>query len=773
MKYLLLLFFSVLYLSAVGHASSVSGFVFDESDGESLTGANIFFEKISFGAISNNSGYYVVSDLPAGKYLLHCSYVGYRDYSKEIELEENQNFKLMIQLKPALMETEAVVVSADSVRTAVRLFRKAISRIDISPAEIKTMPAVAETDLLRMLQSLPGILPISDFSSKIYVRGGTSDQNLYLIDGADVYNPEHAFGLFSTFNTDAVKDIKISKGGFAAEYGGRLSSVLDVTNLDGNRKSFEGTAEISMLSAKTTVQMPIGKFGSVSASYRRTYIGETAKLFYEDIPEYYFYDGHVKAFFDINADNKLSVSFFKGDDFLDYAFASGTEGAPSIHYDWGNTTASLRWTHVFTPFLFSNFWITSSQFDSKFDVTEVGHSETNDLADLSFKGQLEYALSKSVDARFGFEYKSLQTSLQQDNPGGVVDVDRDREFYTGYVSLNWKPTPDWMITPGMRYNVFASDKTFQDWAPRFSAKYRLTENINLKASTGVYYQYLQKIPRPFIADIWTTSDKYHDRSKAVHYILGFQYEVAQNLSFELETYYKTYQNLYSLKNYFLDFEPSRYDESGRPVFTETKGLFDRGDGYSTGIELLLRKRYGSVNGWLAYSLARTEYTTEGINQENSYAPRHDRTHVVNAVINVDINNALREWQGKAPTSGKSNWKLGMNFVYTSGQPITLPSSTYYGAGIPDQDYEHLLLYPTAINRYRLPDYIRLDLSLTWKRRFKHWSMAPYLQIFNVGNRKNVWFVQYDSEETENQITQKVETFNMFPLLPTLGIRFEF
>jgi len=238
LKYLLLLFFSVLYLSAVGHASSVSGFVFDESDGESLTGANIFFEKISFGAISNNSGYYVVSDLPAGKYLLHCSYVGYRDYSIEIELKENQNFKLMIQLKPALMETEAVVVSADSVRTAVRLFRKAISRIDISPAEIKTMPAVAETDLLRMLQSLPGILPISDFSSKIYVRGGTSDQNLYLIDGADVYNPEHAFGLFSTFNTDAVKDIKISKGGFAAEYGGRLSSVLDVTNLDGNRKSF-------------------------------------------------------------------------------------------------------------------------------------------------------------------------------------------------------------------------------------------------------------------------------------------------------------------------------------------------------------------------------------------------------------------------------------------------------------------------------------------------------------------------------------------------------
>jgi len=757
----------------LGQTGSISGFVFDDSDGESLSGANIHFEKVFFGTTTNTSGYYVVSDLPAGEYKLICSYVGFREFSKEIELSEGQALKLMIHLKPVLLETEAVVVTADSARTSVQLFRKAISRIDIAPAEIKNMPAVAETDLLRTLQSLPGILPISDFSSKIYVRGGTSDQNLYLVDGADVYNPEHAFGLFSTFNMDAIKDIEISKGGFSADFGGRLSLVLNVTNLDGNRKSFEGTAEVSMLSLKTTIQMPIGQFGSVSASYRRTYIGETAKLFYDDIPDYYFYDGHIKAFFDINADNKLSISYYSGDDFLDYAFATGTDDAPTMHYDWGNTTGSLRWTHIFTPHLFSNFWITTSRFDSKFDVTEVDHGETNDLTDISLKGQLEYALSKKIGAKFGFEHKNLQTRLQQDNPGVVVDVDRDRTFSTGYLSVNWRPTPKWMIEPGLRYSLFASDKEFSDWAPRFSAKYRLTETINLKASSGIYYQYLHKIPRPFIADIWTTSDKYHNRSKAIHYILGFQQEVADNIALEIEAYYKDYQNLYSLKNYFLDFKPSTYDESGRPVYNETKGLFDKGNGNSMGIEFLLRKRYGSVNGWMAYSLAQTQYIIEGINQEKAFEPRHDRTHAVNMVLNMDIKNTIREMKGQAFKNDKGKWKVGLNFVYTSGQPITLPSSTYYGTSVPDQDYESLLLYPTAINRYRLPAYIRLDLSLTYRRQFEKWSMAPYIQIFNIGNRENVWFIQYNSEETENQVIQEVETFNMFPLLPTIGIKFDF
>ncbi len=769
-------FFIILFLQTTiifAQTGSISGFVFDQSDLESLIGANLYFENDAYGAVTNNSGYYVISDLPAGEYVLICSYVGFKDFRQTISLAEGEEMKLSIQLEPGLFETETVTVTADSERTALKLYREDISKIDISPMEIKNLPAIAETDLLRTLQSLPGILPISDFSSEIYVRGGTSDQNLYLIDGADVYNPEHAFGLFSTFNTDAIKEVEISKGGFSANYGGRLSSVLDVTNLDGNRKSFEGTAEVSLLSAKATLQTPIGSFGSVSASYRRTYAGETAKLFYDDIPDYYFYDGHVKAFFDINPDNKLSVSVYNGKDDLNYDFNSTAPDAPLLHYDWGNTTGSLRWTHVFSPHFFSNFWITVSSFASNFSITEVNVEETNDLFDLSFKGQFEYTIFRDLNAKFGFEQKNLETIYKQESPGGIIDIKRNRKMFTGYASLIWNPTPDWYIEPGLRYNYFDTEKIFQDWAPRFAAKYRLTETINLKASTGIYYQYLNKIPRPFIADIWTTSDQHYDRSQATHYILGFQKEIADNISLEVETYYKDYKNLYSLKKYFIDIVPSAYDSRGRPIFTETDGLYDRGDGNSLGIEFFFRKRFGTVNGWLAYSFARTEYVVDGINQGNEFEPRHDRTHVVNAVLNMDIKNSLRYLRGDGFKVDRAKWLFGMNFVYSSGQPITLTSSTYTATSIPDQDYNQLFLYPTAINNFRLPDYIRLDLSITYEHHYDSWILAPYIQIFNIGNRENVWFIQYESEEKDNKIIQEVDTFNMFPLLPTLGVKIRF
>ncbi len=773
-KYIVSCFLIILHVPLLSaQTASISGFVFDASNGESLIGANIYFEKMINGAVTNNSGYYVISDIPEGEYTLISSYVGFRDYTKTVTLGEGQSLKLSIQLEPVLLETEAVVVFADSERTAVQLFRKGVSQIDLTPKEINYLPAVVETDLMRSLQSLPGILPISDYSSEIYVRGGTSDQNLFLVDGADVYNPEHAFGLFSTFNTDAIKDIEISKGGFSADYGGRLSSVLNVTNLDGNRNNFEGTAEVSLLSAKATVQLPMWEFGSLSASYRRTYIGETAKLFVEDIPDYYFYDGHIKAFFDIDTDNKLTLSIYNGRDDLNYNFNSTEDDAPSLHYDWGNTTGSIRWTHVFNPYFFSNFWITASQFSSMFEVTEANVNERNELSDISFKGQFEYLISKNLSTKFGFEFKDLDTILEQDSPGGIIDVKRNRRFYIGYVSLLWNPSARWNLESGLRYNFFQADRNFHDWAPRLAAKYRLTETINLKAAFGIYYQYLHKIQRPFIADIWTTSDQYYNRSRSIHYIVGFQKELATNFSLEIEAYYKDYQNLYKLKNYFLDFAPSGYDSRGRPIYTETNGLFDRGNGNSLGLEFLLRKRFGAVNGWIAYSFARTEYVFEDINQENGFPPRHDRTHVINAIMNVDIKNTLREWRGKPIKSDGKKWLFGMNFVYTSGQPITLTSSTYSATNIPDQDYTQLFLYPSTINSFRLPHYSRLDLSLTYKILYEGWSMAPFIQIYNIGNRENVWFIEYESEEKENVINQTVETTNMFPILPTIGIKFEF
>jgi len=753
--------------------ASISGFVFDKSNGESLIGANVYLQEPGMGATTNQSGYYVISGIPAGSYQLVCSFIGFKDHKEPITLAEGESRKISIFLTPAILETETVVVYADSERISQQLFRKDVSQIKLSPMEISYLPAVVETDLLRSLQNLPGILPLSDYSSEIYVRGGSADQNLYLVDGADVYNPEHAFGLFSTFNTDAIKDIIISKGGFGSDYGGRLSSVLDVTNLDGNRNEFEGSAEISLLSAKATVQLPLWKFGSLSASYRRTYVGETAKLFVDDIPDYYFYDGHVKAFFDIDADNNLTLSFYNGRDNLDYAFDSGVQDSPTLHYDWGNTTGSLRWTHIFNPAFFSNFWITTSRFSSRFDVTEADVTETNNLSDLSVKAQFEFMLAQPVKLKAGFEYKILNTVLKQDSPGGIIDVSGRRRYFYTYLAVNWQPSPRWRLEAGLRYNLFESDRAFYDWAPRFSAKYRLTETLNLKAAAGIYYQYLDKIQRPFIADIWTTADRYYDRSRADHFILGVEKEVIPGLSLEIDAYYKGYQNLYELTKYFLEVEPTSYDSRGRAVYTNTNGLFDRGSGQSVGLEMLLRKRVGSLNGWLAYSFASTRYRFEGINQDNLFPPRHDRTHVINAVMNLDLKNALREWRGEPLKTDRNQWLFGASFVYASGQPITLTSSTYSASSIPDQSYNRLFLYPSTINSFRLPAYSRLDISLTYKHYYDSWAIAPFIQIFNIGNRENVWFIEYDSEEKENQIVQTVDTTDMFPILPTIGVKFEF
>jgi hypothetical protein len=264
--------------------ATLSGFVYDIDDGEALIGANVYLENTTIGGSTNLSGYYVIPNIPIGQHIIICEYMGYQKFRKQITIHAGSDMKQSINLQEDFLETEVITVTADSQRTIERLYDKPISTVLLSPRQIQSVPQVAEADLLRTLQTLPGVVPIYDFSSALYVRGGTPDQNLYLLDGTDVYNPEHMFGLFSTFNSEAIKHVELSKGGFGAEHGGRLSSVLDVTNLDGNRQEFEGTASISLLSVKTTLQTPLGNLGSLSGSLRRTYFDKTIAPFVDEVP---------------------------------------------------------------------------------------------------------------------------------------------------------------------------------------------------------------------------------------------------------------------------------------------------------------------------------------------------------------------------------------------------------------------------------------------------------------------------------------------------------
>jgi hypothetical protein len=757
-KFLFLLLMPALIFAEVKSNGTISGFVYDQANGEALPGANVFIENTYLGSSTNQSGYYVIPRLPVGEYFIICDYMGYKNFRKKIQIIANANLKLNIHLQEEVLQTEAVVVSAESVRTVIRMYQRPISKVALSAQQIRQIPQIAEADLLRSLQTLPGIVPVSDFSSGLYVRGGTPDQNLYLLDGTDVYNPEHAFGLFSTFNTDAIKQVDVSKGGFGAEYGGRLSSVVDITNIDGNREEFQGSASISLLSARTTLQMPVGKKGSISGSIRRTYFDQTVSLIVENLPEYYFYDGNIKAFFEIDRNNKLALSGYWGRDFLGVIFNPKSTEKTGFDYDWGNRTGSIRWTHVFTPKLFSNFWLTGSRFSSNLDFPAYLMTTRNLITDVTLKGNLEYHYSNQIKTKFGFEHKILHGLYKEEGDEGMIHIDLRPRHSVAYLQGNWQPTPLWDIQAGLRLNHFDVDTTFFNLAPRFSMKYRLTDKINLKAATGVYYQYLHRIPQFIAAAIWSTSNKHQHEAKSSHIILGFQQEIADDYEFEIEGFYKEYTNIYEFnQNVGADIQPTRFAENETPIYGSTKGVFNRGDGHSTGFELLLRKDIGRITGWIAYTWSKTKYQFDGINQEREFAPRHDRAHTVNVVNNLNFEKF------------KGEWTLGTNLVYSSGQPFTEPGSGYIIGSSPVAPGRYVEYYPTRINNIRLPAYARLDLSLTYTKNFRTWSMAPYIQVYNIGNRKNVWFMNYDYS---NGIPDFEERY-MLPILPTLGITFKF
>ncbi len=772
MKKIFFMFFligcSLLYANE--KMATISGFVFDESSGEALIGANIYLEEELIGSSTNSSGYYVITDVPAKEVKLVASYLGYKTFKKNIIIKNTENIKLNIFLKPDVLEAEAIVVTADSIPVIDQLFEKQISEVSLSARQINMIPQIAEADLLRSLQTLPGIVPLSDFSSALYIRGGTPDQNLYLLDGTDVYNPEHAFGLFSTFNTDAIKQVDLSKGGFGAEKGGRLSSIIDVTHLDGNREHFSAKTSISLLSARTTLQIPLGKIGSMSGSFRRTYFDQTVARFIDDIPDYYFFDGNVKAFLDLDENNNLSISGYGGRDYLDIIFNNNAAADLGFQYDWGNKTGSIKWTHLFGPQLFANFWFTASRFSSYLDFEGFDATEENVLVDLTFKGNLEYHFSNKVHANFGFEQKNFDVRFLSLAPGREVRAETQPKHYVSYLQSNWKPSPLWDIQAGLRFNYFDSDSNFIDFEPRFSLKYRFTTRDIIKLSTGTYYQYLHRIPRFLIADIWTTSNKDLRQSRSYHYIAGYQRDLGKNWQLEIEAFYKNYSNIYSFnQNFLTELQADGFNENDEPVFRSGNALLNRGDGYSRGFEVLLRKDTGIASGWIGYSLANTRYEVDGVNSGRSFVPRHDRSHTVNLVANIDLDNAFRYLKSKSTKRDSSSWSLGINYVYSTGQPFTEPGSAYFIAESPDDPMLDVYFAPTQINQIRLPHYSRLDISITWQKQFKTWKISPYLQIFNVGNRKNIWFATYDFEDGEPTLEEQ----NMFPILPTIGITMEF
>jgi len=722
----------------------ISGYIKDSLSGETIIGAQIRIRSLKIGALTNKGGFFTLH-VPSGKKLLVEVYsVGYKTISEQMTFspgeERRRTFELSVE---AVKGGEITVESSRN-----ELQEPQVSRVSINPQQVQELPRAGEADLFRILQLLPGVQTTSEISSGLYIRGGSPDQNLILLDGTVLYNPSHFFGFFSTFNPDAVKDVELIKGGFPAEYGGRLSAVLNVTDIDGDRNETKGKVSLGLISSRATIETPVGT-GALVLSGRRTYLdvmlnatGLTQKL---GLPAYYFYDLNAKLTQNPSANDKISFSGYAGSDHLDFAAANV---ANDITMNWGNKAGSVEWTHIFGSELFSKLDLNASNFTSQFSVGSTAQSLAwnNAIDDYTARFTLEYIPNERNSIKTGLQATGYETILKiqaGSNPPSA-NIDLTPFYAAGYLQDEWKPslftTDPLAITAGLRVDKISSNSEV-GIDPRISARYILNPSISLKASFGIYHQYLKLASNPLIPvfDVWSPTDAIQPPEKANQYVLGISTIPFEDYTFDIEGYYKTMNNLVEMKPNI---------RSGATL----EDIFFVGDGRSYGIEFFLQKQVGRLTGWIGYTLAWNWRTFPDINNGNPYPPTYDRRNDLDVVFTYVLSD---------------RWTVGATFTYGTGQAYTQITALA-------PNYEN----PTTTipiegdkNSLRLPPYNRMDLSATYHFSFfSDKRNAEFdIDIFNAYNYRNVWIAQVDQSTNPAQVTY----VRLLPILPTFGISVNF
>ncbi|MCU0644998.1 MAG: TonB-dependent receptor [bacterium] len=743
MKYKIftLCFLILLSISSSAIAGTIHGFVREKDTREPIIMANVWIKGTNTGTTTNMKGYYVLSSLQPGTYELHFRYIGYTTLSIEKYVGKDDDIELDVYLEMEAILMEEAVVTADRERRELEIKP---GQITVQIPQLRSIPQIAEPDLFRAIQMLPGVATLSDFSAGLYVRGGSPDQNLILLDHIDVYNPNHMFGFFSSFNTDAIKSVELLKGGFPASYGGRLSSVLNVINKEGNREEFQGVARLSLLSSNATLEGP-WKYGSWMISGRRTYLDLAAKIVDFDLP-YYFYDGHAKINFDIDKKNQASLSFYAGNDKLDLS-----QNETDINLDWGNKTFSAQWMHLFSSKFFSHFVFAGSRFDSdtevKFDDISFGIS--NEITDLAAKGWLTYTPSIRHSMDFGFEAKQLKFGLNYK----VVDLDYMNSFSGNYFVLflqdNFKLGVFDIIQAGVRFDHY-TDGNYSRITPRLSYKHIFSDKVNLTLSYGRFAQFLNLVYQEGLsfADMWFPVDETFQPGQADHYILGYNFDNLKTFSINIEAYYKRYYNVSEYRFRAAESQGTDVDFGNLTAADN----FLSGTGYAYGADIYLRNNIWGLKGWLGYSLNWVKQRVNGYNFDEEYYPTHDRRHTITAIEDLQIS---------------KKWRLNFAAKFGTGQPYTEAAARYAALNPNGTTYD--LTLDTKKNSYRLPPYRRFDIGLFHDTRIFGVNAEIYFQIINVYNFKNVWFRNYNFETNP----ARREDFYMIPRIPTVGISFLF
>jgi outer membrane receptor for ferrienterochelin and colicin len=787
---------------------TISGYIQDAQTGEKLIGANIFSEENLDGTASNNYGFFSLT-MPEGTYEIIFSYVGYQAELRKIDL--HQDIELMVGLDPSigLEEVKITATTSQSVKSTQ------MSAIDISVESIKKVPALlGEVDVIKAIQLLPGVQSGTEGASGLYVRGGGPDQNLILLDGTPVYNASHLFGFFSVFNADAINNVKLIKGGFPARYGGRSSSVLDISLKEGNLKEFKGSGSVGLIASKLTLEGPIIKDRtSFIISARRTYLDLLAQPMIREIAGgdeysttgYYFYDLNAKINHRISSKDHLYFSVYSGEDRFyqnqdpyTYLYDGNlyTNEARS-NLGWGNLTSALRWNHQFTSKLFSNTSLTYSNYDYEVrnyteDIVETADGITNEINSLNFLSGIEDVAAKidfdylpAADhyVRFGanYIYHTFKpgASVYQIKNEEIGDLDtilgedhvKASEFYL-YIEDDYKISNRLKANAGLHYSGFlVNQKYYHSLQPRLAFRYLLSETLSLKTSYAMMQQYIHLLTNNNIGlptDLWVPATDLIKPQRSHQVALGISRSFTDMYLVSVEGYYKTMDNLieYSDGASFM----------GSNMGWEEK--VESGKGWSYGGELFLEKKLGTMTGWIGYTLSWTNRQFETLNQGEVFPYKYDRRHDVAVVLTFPLD---------------ERWDFSASWVYGTGTAHTLPTERYFGTSdnsyggdyffTNDPNYYYDQNRPTTRtnfydqlehvdgrNSIRAANYHRLDLSFMKTKKTRWGESAWTLGVYNAYNRKNPFYYYIGYDDRGSRALRRV---SIFPFIPSATYSFNF
>ncbi len=798
----LLFFLSFFFCSQNSFAQkyTINGYVQDADSGEKLLGVNIFDIKSKSGATTNTYGFYSLT-LPKDSVYIAFSYVGYQ--TKYIGIYLDKDITLNIDLGSAV-DLEEVVVVAEELERIEENTR--MSTVTVPIETIKKIPALlGEVDVLKALQLLPGVQSGGEGQSGLYVRGGSPDQNLILLDGVPVYNASHLFGFFSVFNADAIKDVSLTKGGFPARYGGRLSSVIEINMKEGDSKEWHGTASIGLIASKLTLEGPLIKDKtSLIVSARRTYIDAIARPIIkksfespdgssEGIAGYFFYDVNAKINHKFSDKDRLYLSLYTGRDrfyfrekYKDTFEDGNSTSTTSVGLGWGNITSALRWNHLWSNKLFSNTTLTFSRYD--FD-TSAGDEYEGIENSIEFKENFNLNYLSGIDdfgAKIDFDYVpnpnhyirfGANATHHVFNPGefkldivfeGLFETDPldtllgqevvSAQEYAVYIEDDFKIGESFKANVGVHFSAFdVGSKFYSSIQPRVSLRYLLPGKVALKASYANMRQYVQLLTNEGLGlptDLWLPTTDRIKPQDSWQAAIGIAKTFKDDYEFSLEGYYKEMTNLISYKEGASLFE-----------LTDWQDRVTQGDGTSYGAELLIQKKRGRLSGWIGYTLSWALRQFDDLNFGKEFPFKYDRRHDLSIVATYKINDRIN---------------VAGTFVYGTGNAVTLANSIYRGTypssleglGLGGFNFSQQLEYYNDRNNFRMKSYTRADVGVNFSKQKKRFKRTFSLGAYNVTNRKNPFFLYVDNDNSSSNNDRVLKQVSLFPIIPYVGWKFD-